>query len=183
MSAWSPSIDAPRDVIRALTTAATPKPERRFLVLEGLPKRRHGCWWRYVASVDSTNLARHLRDIGAVDERLGFAIVYREDPNTELLDDATGERVWSSAPPAVEATEADRRELRNARARTKRLPFNERAELLREAVRAEMDRRRDLGMRPLTSQSYFGEALQKRAAELGMGDMDISRAVAAIRKR
>ena len=183
MSAWSPSLDAPKGVIRALVSAAMPRPARRFLVLEGLPTRQRGCWWRYVAGVDDLDAVQRLREVGAVDERLGVAVVFRDDLNTELLDDATGERVWSSVPPAVEATEADRRELRNARARTKRRPFNERADLLREAVRDEMGRRAALGMRPLTSKSYFGEALQARAAELGMGDMDISRAVAAIRKR
>ena len=81
--------------IQAIVADGVKMPTRRLLVLEGLAKRRHGCWWRYVCSVDTYANAEPLRAMGVVDERLGVAVVLREDPQLELLDDASGELRWS----------------------------------------------------------------------------------------
>jgi len=174
MAAWSPSMDAPKGVIRALADGAR-RPAKRLLVLEGLATRTRGCWWRHVADVDYYAEAERMAELEALDVRAGWAVVLRDDPNTELVDAGTGDVVWNSR----EAAGIERAAARSAQRALKRLPIAEGRKKLRDAVRAEAERRRALGLRRLTARTVLSSPVGKLADELGLGSREAHAALVA----
>lgn len=183
--------------IRAVIADGVKMPTRRLLVLEGLAKRRHGCWWRYVCSVDDYADVETLRATGIVDERRGVAAVLREDTQLEMLDDASGELRWSGhltrcaedpvfaageARKAAHATvAASRAAARRERAKltTAERDAADHAELVA-AVADEIGRRRALGLPMLSVRNWPGaERLCVLVDARSIGAREVAKVVAA----
>lgn len=181
--------------IQAIVADGVKMPTRRLLVLEGLAKRRHGCWWRYVCSVDTYAHAEPLRAMGVVDERLGVAVVLREDLQLELLDDASGELRWSghltrcAEDPVFAAGEARKAAATTSAAR-RAAERRERAKLpkadrdaadkaaLMAAVEAEVERRELLQLPGLHARNWDGAGeLSVLVAKLGIGHVEVAAAI------